>query len=296
MKKPCILLIGLSGESVFLRVNHFASPGETLHAHGLYHEPGGKAYNQAVAAARLGAESRLITAVGRDGCGQSCLDRLAQEGVLARGVFKDCPTAYAAIHTADGGENTVTVFPGASKLLSPQDLYDSAGLFTGADMLVLTCELQPDTLETAFSIASERCVPVLLNPAPFHPIAKKLMDRACLLTPNRGEACALLNLPLDATPKQIATAAGKWKTPLLVTLGAEGALLAEGSSHHFIPAPKVQAVDATGAGDAFAAALAVRLCLGDALADAAAYAVRYASISTQRPYVLNSYPYAEDLA
>lgn len=69
MKKPCILLIGLSGESVFLRVNHFASPGETLHAHGLYHEPGGKAYNQAVAAARLGAESRLITAVGRDGCG-----------------------------------------------------------------------------------------------------------------------------------------------------------------------------------------------------------------------------------
>ena len=63
-------------------------------------------------------------------------------------------------------------------------------------MLVLTCELQPDTLEAAFSMASERRVPVLLNPAPYHPIAKKLMARACLLTPNRGEACALLNLPM----------------------------------------------------------------------------------------------------
>ena len=296
MKKPCILLIGLSGESVFLRVDHFAHPGETLHAHGLYREPGGKAYNQAIAAARLGAESRLITSVGRDSCGQSCLDRLAQEGVTARGVFKDCPTAYAVIHTADGGENTVTVFPGASKLLAPQDLHDSAGLFDGADMLVLTCELQPDTLEAAFSMASERRVPVLLNPAPYHPIAKKLMARACLLTPNRGEACALLNLPMDTTPEQIATAAEKWKTPLLVTLGAEGALLAEENSYRLIPAPKARAVDTTGAGDAFTAAVAVRLCLGDALADAAAYAVRYASMSTQRPYVLNSYPYAGDLA
>lgn len=296
MKKPCILFAGLSGESVFLRIPRFARPGETMAAESLSREPGGKAYNQAVAAARLGAESRLITAVGRDASGESCLARLQQEQVQCRPFLKDQPTAFAAIHTAADGENEVTVYRGASSLLSASDIHSAANFFAGADMLVLTCEVPEEAFFAAFDMAEKHHVPVLLNPAPYHPMARQVLSRACLITPNEGEAAALLDLLPDASLEQLAQSAAASGLPLCITLGAKGALLCTSGDCQRIPAPEVQAVDTTGAGDAFSAALAVRLSMGDPVPDAAVYAVRYASQSTLRPCVLDSYPYASEMA
>lgn len=296
MKKPCILFAGLSGESVFLRIPRFVRPGETMAAESLSREPGGKAYNQAVAAARLGAESRLITALGRDASGENCLARLQQEQVQCRPFLKDQPTAFAAIHTAADGENEVTVFRGASSLLSARDLQSAADFFVGADMLVLTCEVPEEAFFAAFDMAEKHQVPVLLNPAPYHPMARQALSRSCLITPNEGEAAALLDLPPDATLEQLAQSASASGLPLCITLGSKGALLCINGNGQFLPAPSIQAVDTTGAGDAFSAALAVRLSMGDAPKDAAAYAVRYASQSTMRPCVLDSYPYASDMS
>lgn len=296
MKKPCILFAGLSGESVFLRIPRFARPGETMAAESLSREPGGKAYNQAVAAARLGAESRLITVVGRDASGESCLARLQQEQVQCRPFLKDQPTAFAAIHTAADGENEVTVYRGASSLLDAQDIQKAEDFFAGADMLVLTCEVPEKAFFAAFDMAEKHHVPVLLNPAPYHPMARQVLSRACLITPNEGEAAALLDLSPNASLEQLAQSASASRLPLCITLGAKGALLCTNGDCKRIPAPRVQAVDTTGAGDAFSAALAVRLSMGDPAHDAAAYAVRYASQSTLRPCVLDSYPYASEMA
>lgn len=296
MKRPCILFAGLSGESVFLRIPRFARPGETMAAESLSREPGGKAYNQAVAAARLGAESRLITAIGRDASGESCLARLSQEQVNALPFYKNQPTAFAAIHTAADGENEVMVYRGAFSLLNASDIHSAADFFDGADMLVLTCEVPEEAFLAAFDMAEKRHVPVLLNPAPYHPMARQVLSRACLITPNEGEAAALLDLSPDASVEQLAKAASASGLPLCITLGAKGALLCIGGDCQLLPAPKVQAVDTTGAGDAFSAALAVRLSMDDQPVDAAAYAVRYASQSTLRPCVLDSYPYASDMA
>ena len=122
MKRAKLAVLGLSGQSVFLSVDHFHQNGETLHAESLFHEPGGKGYNQAVAAARLGAEVSYLTAVGRDADGAECEDYLREEGVLLCCALKDAHTAYAAILTDRTGENRVTVYPGASALLSGEDV------------------------------------------------------------------------------------------------------------------------------------------------------------------------------
>ena len=295
VKKPCILCIGLSGESVFLQVDHLARPGETLAADRLFREPGGKAYNQAVAAAKLGAESRLITALGRDGSGQSCLERLQKEGVKTRCFLKECATAYAAIHTASDGENTVTVFAGASACLTAEDIRQAADAFTGADFLLLTCELPREALLQAFVLAKEQGVPVLLNPAPYHLIAKELLQEARLITPNQGEAVALFGLSSNASLEQLAQAAIQTATPTVITLGARGALLCADGRSQLIAAPCVQAVDTTGAGDAFSAALAVRQALGESLSASVSYAVRYAAQTTLHAGVLDSYPFASEI-
>lgn len=299
MKRSRLAVLGLSGQSVFLSVDHFHQNGETVHAASLFHEPGGKGYNQAVAAARLGAQVAYLTAVGEDADGEECTARLREEGIEAFCVPKPTHTAYAAILTDRRGENRVTVFPGASALLSAQDVREHfSQAIACADFLILQNEIPEAAFREAFTLAEEHGVPVSFNPAPYAAWAEPYLRRAQLVTPNYSEACALLGLQGQSpTPAQLAqalTQAGFHRA--VVTLGGEGALVLQEGEFTLIPAMPVQAQDTTGAGDCFHAALTVRLAEGASLAQAAHFAARAAALSVTRPHVLTALPYAREVA
>ena len=294
MKRAKLAVLGLSGQSVFLSVDHFHQNGETLHAESLFHEPGGKGYNQAVAAARLGAEVSYLTAVGRDADGAECEDYLREEGVEPHCALKDAHTAYAAILTDRAGENRVTVYPGASALLSGEDVRRFEEQIAAADFLILQNEIPEAALAEAFALAERHRVPVSFNPAPYAAWAAPYLRRAYVVTPNRSEAHALLGLtslvPHDALAERLLQAG---VSRAVVTLGSEGALALEEGHTCLIPALPVQARDTTGAGDCFHATLTVRLAEGASLLEAAQFAARAAALSVSKPHVLTALPFRE---
>ena len=294
MKRAKLAVLALSGQSVFLSVDHFHQNGETLHAESLFHEPGGKGYNQAVAAARLGAEVYCLTAVGRDADGEECEARLREEGIEPHCVLKDAHTAYAVILTDRAGENRVTVYPGASALLSGEDVRRFEGCIAASDFLILQNELPKAALAEAFSLAERHRVPVAFNPAPYAAWAEPYLRRAYVVTPNRSEAHALLGLTELVPHEELAgrlIQAGVSRA--VVTLGSEGALALENGQTAFIPAVPVQTRDTTGAGDCFHAALTVRLAEGASLFEAASFASRAAALSVSKPHVLTALPCRE---
>jgi len=289
MGKP-LLIFGLCGQSVFLRVPHFHRPEETLHASSLFMEPGGKGYNQAVAARRMGAEVVFCGAVGRDADGACCQKRLEEEGIAPRMAYKDGATAYAAILTDDAGENRVTVYPGVR--LCAADVEALEGNFEQAGMLLLTPEIPEEAFAMAMALARRYGVRVVVNPAPYEPWVSKYLADAWLITPNRAEACQLLGCAEEAL--EGAVAASPYPR-MAVTLGGEGALVKDGELLARIPATLVTPVDTTGAGDCVNGVLCAKLLEGCALADAARTAVRAASISVTRAHVLDAMPREEEV-
>jgi len=285
-----LLIFGLCGQSVFLRVPHFHRPEETLHASSLFTEPGGKGYNQAVAARRMGADVVFCGAIGRDADGECCTQRLLDEGIAPRMTEKDGRTAYAAILTDDNGENRVTVYPGVQ--LCAQDVRECEREFAAADMVLLTPEIPEEAFAVAVRMAKAHGVKLVVNPAPYTSWVGQYLSDAWLITPNRSEACAMLDCNEEGLMDAIAHAP---YPRMVVTLGGEGAVCMEDGACTQITAPRVQAVDTTGAGDCLSGVLCALLLNGLPLIEAAQTAVRAASMSVTRAYVLDAMPYAEEL-
>lgn len=280
-----LLIIGLCGQSVFLTVPHFHRPEETLHADSIFCEPGGKGYNQAVAAARMGAQVVFAGAVGRDADGDACVARLEQEGIAARMAYKPQRTAYAAILTNAQGENRVTVFAGAK--MTAEDVAALEPAFTQARIILLTPEIPQEAFAQAVALAKAHDVRIVINPAPFFPWVREYMADAWLLTPNRSEACALL----DCEAQELMARLKEASVPrMIVTLGAEGAACAENGNVTMIPAVCANVVDTTGAGDCFNGTLCALLLEGMPLEEAAKMAVRAASLSVEHAHVLDGMP------
>lgn len=286
-----LFILGLCGQSVFLKVPHFHQPEETLHAQSLFTEPGGKGYNQAVAARRMGAKVFFAGAIGKDADGEACRARLHQEGIESYFFLKNERTAYAVILTDAAGENQVTVYPGAQ--MEPEDLQEVKEAFDQASFLLLTPEMPESVFARAVEMAKERGIPILLNPAPYHPYIQRYLKDIWCITPNRSEAKALLGVSEDA---DLLHALQKAPFPrMVVTLGKEGAVCLEDGKCLRIPAPTVQAVDTTGAGDCLNGILAACLLEGMPLGKAAAFAVQGASLSVMHPHALDGMPYRQNL-
>ena len=285
-----LLILGLCGQSVFLRVPHFHRPEETLHATDLFTEPGGKGYNQAVAAARMGAQVVFAGAVGHDADGDACEKRLIDEQITPCMVRKEGRTAYAAILTDEAGENRVTVFAGVQ--LHAADVSALSPQFDAARMLLITPEIPEDAFARAMDMAGERGIPVVINPAPFKPWVKKYLPRAFCLTPNRSEACEMLSCTPDALENRIS---GATYPRMIVTLGKSGALCAQNGVISLITAPPIQPLDTTGAGDCLSGVLCSRLLAGDSLEEAAKTGVAAASVSVTRAHVLDAMPFAAEI-
>ncbi|HEY8500083.1 MAG TPA: PfkB family carbohydrate kinase [Clostridia bacterium] len=301
MKKPRIVVIGLSGQSVFIKVDHFHQPGETLIGKSLFIEPGGKGYNQAVAAARLGAEVSFITATGNDDYGKECIKRLILEQIDCKYsvVYEDIRTAYAVILTDPNGENRVTVYHGASGCLQPDDIKAAEHMIANSDALLIQLEIPIETVEFAITMANNYNVPVFLNPAPAVKLETGLLEKVSLIIPNKQEAQVIFSLDDNSfeNVSKIREALLKHRVnQAVITMGDAGALVVTREYEERIHPVHIIPVDTTGAGDVFSAAITVALLSKKTLADAANFAAKAAAISVTRRGVLNSIPSAIEVA
>lgn len=296
-KEPVIGAIGLGGESVFLSVDHFHTPGETLHAKGMFVEAGGKAYNQAVAAARLGAKVCFFGAVGRDSGGTLCREVLEAEGIEpVLQTIPDVNTAYACILTDASGENQVTVSRGAADCLSADFICRQEAAISRCTHLLLGLECPMEATAAALKLAKKHGIFTILNPAPAIPLDLNFLRSFDLITPNLQEAAVLLGLthmPKIHELGQLLLKAGL--TNAVVTLGSMGSLLVTPSKQLRFPALPVTAVDTTGAGDTFNAALAVAIGRGKSMEEAIEFATNASAWSVSRSHVLESLPTAREL-
>lgn len=297
-KEPVIGAIGLGGESVFLGVDHFHAPGETLQARDLFVEAGGKGYNQAVAAARLGAKVCFFGAVGRDSGGSLCRQVLEEEGILpVLEVIANRNTAYACILTNAEGENRVTVSRGAADDLSAAFIEQQESVIATCTHLLLGLECPMEATVAALKLAKKYGIFTVFNPAPAIELDLDFLRSFDLITPNLQEATVLLGLAAVPPVRDLAVLfrqAGLKN--VVVTLGSEGALLITPQQVLQYPALPVTAVDTTGAGDTFNAALAVALGRGKSMEQAMEYATNASALSVSRPHVMQSLPTDEEVA
>ena len=185
-----VAVIGIAGMSVFMGVEHFHAEGETLHAESLFTEIGGKGINQAIAAARMGAEVSFLCAVGDDGAAEQCAKTAKENGLCAHfAVKKGKVTPLAYILTDKNGANRVTVYKDAH--LSPTDVDGFAEQIASADILLLQNEVPDCVNARAIEIAKTHGVRVILNPAPPRPMDGEIAKGIFLVTPNEQEAVAL---------------------------------------------------------------------------------------------------------
>jgi ribokinase len=282
-----IAVVGSINLDVVVEVERHPAPGETVLGGDRRELPGGKGANQAVAAARLGAEVGMVGRVGDDDAGRRLRDGLAAEGVDVAHVVVDpsAPTGMALIAVDRAGENMIVVSPGANARVSAADVEAAGELLSGAGVTVAQHEVPEETVAAA--VAGARGI-VVLNPAPARPVAVAVD----VLVPNRGELEALAGRRGD--PVELARGLDVARA-VVVTLGSEGAVVIEGDRVERIPAPEVEAVDTTGAGDAFCGALAQALDAGADLVESARWAVRAAAASVTKAGAQGGLPRAADL-
>lgn len=271
-----IAVIGICGNSFFLYVDHFHKAGETLIANSMFEEIGGKGINQAVAAARMGAEVSFLAAIGDDSNGRTCIKVAKENGLNVNfAVKKGEKTTIAFILTDKDGENRVTGMHGAK--LCVADVEGFANDIQEADILLLQQEVPVEVNEKAVEIAKKYGTKVILNPAPAREISHYISQNVFMVTPNEVEQEAIDIRNFENC---------------ITTLGSKGCLI---NGETAIPSMKVKAVDTTGAGDTFNGVLAVCIAEGMELESAAKYAVAASGLSVSRKYVLNSIPYRDEI-
>jgi ribokinase len=282
-----IVVVGSVNTDMVVKGSRLPRPGETVIGGKFVMAPGGKGANQAVAAARLGADVTLVANVGQDPLGDQALDNYRREGINTDLVSRDpaSHTGVALILVDMAGENLISVASGANAALTPADVDKAADRIAGADIVMLQLEIPLESVCRAAELAAEAGVPVILDPAPAAPLPRELLEQATFLTPNEYEAEALTGIAVgDETSARLAARklrAGGARN-VIITLGARGALLAGPQGEILIAARHVDAVDSTAAGDAFNGGLAWALSRGLGIEEAVRQACLVAALSTTR--------------
>ena len=301
MKKAKVGVVGLTGQSVFLTVDRFPHPGETIVCGSLMFEPGGKGHNQAVACSRMNTDVVFVSAVGRDANGQICKAAIEAEGVRTCLVYKDAPTAYAVIQTERSGENTVAVYPGAAGAMKKEDLFrtDIYRELSGCQYLLIQNELPAECLEAVFAIADSFGQKVIFNPAPASAIPNQFLQKCELITPNYEEAKKLAGFSEQADIPDVELQRAFMQQKIkkaIVTLGGEGVLVITPERCYRIPAFCAGVpVDTTGAGDTFNGVLTGSLASGMGFQEAVKTAVTAAGISVTRQGAVKCIPSLEEI-
>ncbi len=297
MKKK-ILVIGSSNTDMVVYTKHLPAPGETVMGGEFKVFAGGKGANQAVAAARSGAEVAFLGAFGEDSFGAERIADLDREGIDTSRVkrMKDVSSGVALIMVDSHAENIISVAPGANDRLLPSDLDRIE--FSEFGSVVIQMEIPLETVESAIERAARAGCFTILNPAPAWPLSKRVLKNVDLLVPNRGELEIVVGTPLPGEDALIPSARKILEDGprnLVVTLGSKGSLLVEPKGTCRIDARPVKAVDTTGAGDCFIGSLAAALSLENSLREAVEYATAAAALSVQRSGAQNSMPWLKEV-
>lgn len=286
-----VVVVGSINMDLVTLAPRFAGPGETLLGDRFLTVPGGKGANQAVAAARLGAEVTLIGALGNDAFGRQLRDGLTAEGIALDHVrqVEDAGSGTASI-TVAGGENSIIVVPGANARVSPMQVEQASDAIARADAVLVQMEIPLETVEATLRLGHRLGVPVILNPAPARRLPTTWLKLARYVTPNQHELAMLLGADPGRDFRELMREA---PCPVVLTRGGEGAWYREDDEPVHQPGFAVNVVDSTGAGDTFNGALAVFLREG--LAQAVRKACAAAALSVTRLGAQGGMPTLEEL-
>jgi ribokinase len=291
-----IAVVGSLNMDAIARVAHLPAPGETVLASGFVQALGGKGANQAVAAARAGSAVEFVGRVGVDLAGEALVTSLRSAGVNTRHVVRDVggSTGTALIAVDSQGQNSIVVVPGVNANLHVEDIDAAREVIERSSIVLLQLEIPLETVQYAAEMAHRSGTTVLLNPSPAQELPASLLNLVDILVPNEEEVAYLSGM---GSPVDPASAAGMLRTngaeSVVVTLGDRGAAVIDENGETDIYAYDVEAVDTTGAGDAFVGNLAAALDAGQSLEEAARMASAAAALSVQAAGAQASMPSRE---
>ena len=297
MKK--IIVVGSSNVDLTVRVRRLPLPGETIRGATLLRTNGGKGANQAVAAARLGADVVFITCLGNDASGGMLSAQFAADGIDTSCIkLSATPTGTALIFVDDNAENCIAVAPGSNNDLLPADIDAARSTMEGASYLLVQLVIPMPTVVRAVELAHSLGIKTIMNPAPMNPVPEDLFSRIWLITPNQTEAEQLTGVHVESEDDAARAAEvlfAKGVKNVIVTLGSKGSLVCTPEGREFVPSRKVKAIDTTGAGDGYNGALVAALSQGKSLIEAARIATLASSIAVTRMGAQTSAPYANEI-
>jgi ribokinase len=306
MTKPKVTVVGSFNMDLLIRTPRMPVKGETILGGPFITGPGGKGANQAVAAARLDADVTMVVKLGQDAFGDQAAANLAKEGIRPEFVLRDgaSHTGVAFIVVDDAGENMIVVALGTNALLIPADIDTAHDAIAEAKVVLFQLESPLETVTHAICLAHEAGVTVMLNPAPGQTLSSELLSLVDVLTPNQTELQLLVGGDLlgfenltgleeieSAARELLARGVGS----VVVTLGADGALIVTRNTVQHVPGYTVEVVDTTGAGDAFNGALAVALAEGRTLPEAVDFANAAAALQVTKVGTAPAMPYRRDV-
>ncbi len=303
MSKPKIVVVGSSNTDMVVKGARIPVPGETVCDGVFTTAPGGKGANQAVAAARAGGDVVFVARVGDDMFGKQAIEGFVRDGIDVSLIQRDPQLAsgVALIIVDATGDNSIAVALGANAALSPTDVDAAADAIKNAKMVVMQLETPLKTIARAAKLAKAANVPVLLDPAPApsEPLPQEIMECVTVIKPNETEAARLTGIEVvDVASAKLAAEKllELGVETAIVTLGAEGSYVATKSGiRKSVSAKRVQAVDATAAGDCYSGALAVALAEGQDLDAALEFASKAAALSVQKMGAQPSLPTREEI-
>ncbi|MFQ5966937.1 MAG: ribokinase [Acidimicrobiia bacterium] len=287
-----VVVVGSINEDLVARVSRLPTPGETVSGTGHSWHGGGKGANQAVAAARLGAEVAMIGRVGDDESGRRRVADLMEEGINVDHIGRDgdIETGLALILVDAQGQNVIAASPGANHALTPEHVVAGEELLSEADVVLLQLEIPDTAVSQAAKLAPHR---VILNAAPARDLDPGLPLDVTVV--NATELATLTGRPIRHSTEDFIGDARAVGGAVVVTLGEGGAVISSHEAGKRMPAPSVNPVDTTGAGDAFCGALAVSIGEGKDLETAVGYAVAAGAAATLKPGAQPSLPYPDEV-
>jgi ribokinase len=272
-----LFVVGSANEDLVVTVASLPQPGQTVLAHDFAVLPGGKGANQAVAAARAGGDVVFVGSVGRDAAGGRTIAALRAEGIdVADVVDSAAPTGVALVTVADGGENQIVVVAGANDRLTGAHVTAALARMQSTDVCLISFEIGDEAVAAAALYSQQIGAAVMVNPSPARTLVPQILHAGPILVPNESEAAQISGRTGIAAATWLCDVTG---APVVMTVGAQGAIVVDHGDAYSIAPPAVDVVDTTGAGDTFAGVLAAMIAQGLDLRAAVEQAVISAAIS-----------------
>ena len=284
-----IVVIGSLNVDYSSQTETLPLPGETVSALDSYISPGGKGANQAVAAARLGANVSMIGNVGHDVNGTMLIERLQSEGVDTEGInISKSNTGNAQITVQKDGLNTIVVYPGANYDLTIDDVLKHKNKILEADVVIMQLEIRLNVVEEILKFCHENDITTILNPAPAVELSDKIISMCSVLTPNETELLEISGK--DSIDESVESLLKRGVDKLIITLGKDGSLYVDNTQKVKVDSYIVDAIDTTAAGDSFNAAVGCLLKSGQNPEEILLYANKVGAISTTKKGAIDSLP------